>query len=60
MPVRHDWTISQQIRAYVAAMQEKAIKTKGSITQGSEIAEWIEWATKKAEIINPLNKVVDS
>ena len=49
-----DWKRAEDIRAYVAAVQEKATREHGSIGSDSELGQWIAWARHKADWIDPL------
>ncbi|MBI4454723.1 MAG: hypothetical protein HY644_02355 [Acidobacteria bacterium] len=48
------WQKSQQIRAYVEAVRQRAIQKHGQITPGSELEKWIMWATRWADGFDPL------
>lgn len=51
-----DWHESQQIRSYIEAVRRDAIETTGAIVPGSELDEWLVWATKQADRLDPLTK----
>jgi hypothetical protein len=51
-----NWKRAEGIRAYVAAVEEKAACEHGSIEVGSELGRWIAWARHKADWIDPLVK----
>ncbi len=48
------WQKSQQIRAYVQAVQESAERTLGRIEPASPLEEWIGWARQQADRLDPL------
>lgn len=48
------WHKSQRIRKYVAAVKQAVIKNKGEIAAGSELEEWLIWAEKQADRLDPL------
>ncbi len=48
------WVRSQQIRSYVSHIHSAAIKKHGAIEKGSQLGEWIKWATRRADIVDPL------
>ena len=48
------WHKSQRIRKYVAAARQSAIERHGRINPGSELDEWLIWAEKQADRIDPL------
>ncbi len=51
------WHKSQQIRAYVSYVHNLVVKNHGKIEEGSNLDQWIRWATRRADIIDPLIKV---
>jgi hypothetical protein len=48
------WLKSQQIRSYVSFVHSEAITQYGSIEKDSPLGKWILWATRRADIIDPL------
>lgn len=48
------WHKSQRIRKYVAAARQSAIAQYGGINPGSEMGEWLIWAEKQADRLDPL------
>jgi hypothetical protein len=42
------------IGAFVAAVHDIAIERFGRIEEGSELDEWLRWATQQADRIDPL------
>lgn len=51
-----NWHLSKQIREYIDAVRELVIKKHGDVQSGSEVEKWLEWAEKKADIIDPLKR----
>ena len=50
------WTKSQQIRAFVEAVKVSAVRVGVSIETGSELEQWIAWANRQAERIDPIKE----
>jgi hypothetical protein len=50
------WYKSQQIRSYIDAVRQTVTQKHGSIVAGSEIDEWLSWATQQADRLDPLVK----
>jgi hypothetical protein len=48
------WHRSQQIRAYIQAVEGAVEKSAGKITPGSTLEQWISWALKQADRLDPL------
>jgi hypothetical protein len=48
------WHKSQRIRKYLAAARQSAIEQHGKINPGSEMDEWLIWAEKQADRLDPL------
>jgi hypothetical protein len=48
------WHKSQRIRNYVAAARNSAIAQHGAINPSSEMDEWLIWAEKQADRLDPL------
>ncbi|MBI3939686.1 MAG: hypothetical protein HY315_02525 [Acidobacteria bacterium] len=48
------WQKSQQIRAYVEAVRQRAIQKHGQIAPASKVDQWINWATRWADEFDPL------
>lgn len=48
------WHKSQQLRAYIEAVRQKAIQTDGDIYSGSDLADWVAWAHRQADRVDPL------
>jgi len=48
------WHKSQRIRKYVEAARQSAIAQHGRINPGSEMDEWLIWAEKQADRLDPL------
>jgi hypothetical protein len=49
-----NWRKSQSIRAYLGAVRQDAIRKSGEIPVGSELEQWLEWATRQADRLDPL------
>lgn len=50
------WHKAQEIRAYVEAVRIHALKQHGRIDPGSEMDQWLTWATAQADRYDPLVK----
>lgn len=50
------WHRSQLIRAYVEAAKLAATRENGSITPGSPLDNWIQWAAQYADRLDPLTE----
>lgn len=50
------WRRAQDIRAYLAAVRERAIQNHGHIDAGSEMDIWLTWAAAQADRYDPLVK----
>jgi len=48
-----DWQRAQRIREYIAAVREKPARETDSV-QTATLQEWIEWAERQADRIDPL------
>ncbi len=48
------WHTSQRLRAYIEAARQKAIQTDGGFYSGSGLADWVAWAHRQADRIDPL------
>ncbi len=48
------WHRSQQIRAYVQAVEDAVEKSTGDIVSGSSLDEWLIWAPKQVDRLDPL------
>ena len=49
-----EWKRAEGIRAYVAAVEAKAVHGTGTIDSNSELGQWLVWARHKADWIDPL------
>ncbi len=49
-----DWQRANQIRAYVEAARQAAIKRDGVIVAGCDLAHWLAWALQQADRIDPI------
>jgi hypothetical protein len=52
------WRRAQDLRAYVIAVEAKALAECGSISRDSELDEWVTWVRKKADEIDPLHAII--
>lgn len=50
------WSRAQQIRAFICASREAAIQNGQSIEPGSPFGEWILWAERQADRLDPLKE----
>ncbi len=48
------WKRSQLIREYVSAVRGAAVKKRGEIASGSEIDQWLTWASHIVDRFDPL------
>ena len=48
------WQRSQQIRSYIEAVKKWGIQKYGEIKPDSKLYEWLTWATKQADRLDPL------
>ena len=48
------WHHAHQLREFVASVRAEAIRRQGEIVEGSEIAQWLAWAERYANRIDPL------
>lgn len=53
----NQWRKSENIRSYIAAYEAKLIKLKGEIVPASEDDEWLIWARRYADGLDPLNRI---
>lgn len=49
-----DWRRAEEIRAYVIAVEAKAISERGAIDPDGAFGRWIQWARHKADWIDPI------
>jgi len=49
------WTQAQQVRAYIGALKEKVIAQHGEIQSGSQADQWLTWANRQADRLDPLS-----
>lgn len=54
------WTQAQQVRAYIAALMEKIVARHGEIQPGSQPDQWISWASRQADRLDPLGSIGSS
>ena len=48
------WARSQQLRAYIDAVQEEALRLGASAEPGGQLHRWLEWARRHADRTDPL------
>jgi hypothetical protein len=48
------WAQAQNVRTYVTAFREKFVARYGDIQAGSQVAQWIIWACRQADCLDPL------
>ncbi len=48
------WHKSQQIRAYIEAVRQTAIRKQQQIAEGSQLDQWLTWAHQQADHLDPL------
>ena len=53
----YQWRKSENVREYLNAYEARLTKEKGKIIPDSREAEWLQWARKYAESVDPLNKI---
>lgn len=53
------WEKSRQIRAYVRAVTEAAIRKYGHIQKGSDLDRWLAWAGEQADRIDPIVRRIE-
>lgn len=49
-----NWQKCKQIREYIQAVKEDAIRKNGGIEPGSELDRWLSWANQQADRFDPL------
>ena len=49
-----DWYESQRIRKYIEVVKQAAVSKYGVIASGSELDEWLIWAARQADRLDPL------
>lgn len=54
------WQKSKQIREYIKAVREDAIRRDGGIDPGSELDKWLAWANQQADRFDPLSESAQS
>jgi hypothetical protein len=50
------WSRAQQIRAFICAASDAAVQNGQSVEQGSPFGEWILWAERQADRLDPLKE----
>lgn len=48
------WREAENLRAYIEAAEERAIREHGRIEEGSELNHWLKWARQQADRLDPL------
>ena len=48
------WQRSQQIRSYIDAVKKWGIQKYGEIKPDGKLQQWLTWATKQADRLDPL------
>jgi hypothetical protein len=48
------WRKDRDLRAYIQAVEERAIREHGRIEEGSELDCWLKWARQQADRLDPL------
>lgn len=51
-----NWNMSKQIREYIDAVKEQAVRNNGTVTPDSELGKWLTWAARQADYLDPLKK----
>lgn len=51
-----NWHKSKQIREYIEAVKEQAVRDNGIISSDSELGKWLTWAVQQADNLDPLKK----
>jgi hypothetical protein len=54
------WKRSREIRAYILAVKEAAVRQQGQIPEGSGFDKWLKWASGQAERLDLLVKISPS
>jgi hypothetical protein len=52
-----NWEQAARVRSFLAAVRDRTELNQGPIEDGSELAKWLEWASKYANQIDPLAPV---
>lgn len=50
------WKKSQEIRAYIQAVKEAAVRQQGQIPEGSGLEKWLKWASGQTDRLDPVAK----
>ena len=53
------WRESQELRHFIAAVDEAAQRRHGTIPEDSPINDWLSWARALADRIDPLDNFID-
>jgi len=54
------WAQARDIRTYVTAFREKFVARYGDIQAGSQVDQWIRWACRQADSLDPLAQIESS
>ena len=49
-----NWAKARQIRRYVAAVKERALRNRESLEPESELGRWVDWALAYCRLLDPL------
>ena len=52
-----NWNKSKQIREYIDAVKEQAVRNNGTVTPDSELGKWLTWAAQQADYLDPFKGV---
>jgi hypothetical protein len=52
------WQYSQRLREYLAVVEASLLKRDGNIDPESRAGRWLYWGRKRADAIDPINKVL--
>jgi hypothetical protein len=48
------WQQSKVIRDYLQTVEKLALERSGSIEEGNELSQWLQWARRQADRLDPL------
>jgi hypothetical protein len=51
-----NWHTSKQIREYIEAVKEQAIRDNEIVASGSKLGKWLTWAAQQADYLDPFKK----
>lgn len=52
------WTFACSMRSFIQAVREKATRRTGAVESGSTLDQWIQWAERHANSIDPVGTVL--